>query len=116
MLEIQSPVPLTEGETLIWGIRSKHVGHFFIGLLVSSPMIGVTAIILPLFHAAWWVSFMIGGSIGVLFATVPYNNRPIAEIFWLSVRYGMRPKVVIYDREYRVREHRRNTEERRRNR
>lgn len=114
MLEVHSPLPLTEGETLVWGIRSKHVGHFFIGLMVSSPVMGISSLILPLLHAAWWVCFVIGGGVGLLFAAVPYNNRSIAEIFWLSVRYVIRPKAVLFDREYRVRVHRRNSEERRR--
>jgi hypothetical protein len=115
MLEVHSPVPLTEGETLIWGISTKHVLHFFIGLAVSSPITIVGFLILPLFGAPSWVSAIIGIGIGFMFAALPYQDRPIAEELWLTVRFQARPKIVLFDRAYRVRVHRKSAEQERRN-
>lgn len=105
MLEVHSPVPLTEGESLIWGISTKHVTHFFIGLAVSSPLITLAAVMLPLFHSPRWVSVFFGIGFGLMFATVPYQNRPLAEVLWLRIRFSMRPKIVLFDRGYRIRVH-----------
>ncbi|KPV45624.1 hypothetical protein [Alicyclobacillus ferrooxydans] len=106
MLEVHSPVPLTEGESLIWGISTKHVTHFFIGLAVSSPLIGLAAVLLPVLHSPRWVSMFFGIGIGLMFAAVPYRNRPLAEFMWLRVRFSMRPKIVLFDRGYRILVHR----------
>lgn len=106
MLEVHSPVPLTEGESLIWGISTKHVMHFFVGIAASSPLSGLAAVVLPLFHGPRFASIFLSIGIGLLFAAVPYGGRPIAEAIWLGMRFSRRPKVVLYDRQYRIRTHR----------
>ncbi|MCY0875145.1 MAG: hypothetical protein OWT28_02560 [Firmicutes bacterium] len=106
MLDVQSPIPLTEGESLVFGVTTKHAVHFVIGLLVSSPVAGIVAVCSPLFHLSPWsgilVSFLLGGA----FAVVPFKGRTLSEIGWLSVRYAMRPKTLLYDRYDRIAAHR----------
>ena len=106
MLEVHSPIPLTEGENLMWGISTKHVTHFFIGLAVSSPIIALSAALLPLVHTPRWVSMFFGIGIGLMFAAVPYRERPLAEFLWLRMRFSFRPKSLLFDRAYRIRIHR----------
>lgn len=106
MLEVHSPIPLTEGENLIWGISTKHVTHFFIGLAVSSPIIALSAALLPFVHTPRWVSMFFGIGIGLMFAAVPYRERPLAEFLWLRMRFSLRPKILLFDRAYRIRVHR----------
>lgn len=106
MLEVHSPIPLTEGENLIWGISTKHVTHFFIGLAASSPIIALTAAVLPLLHSPRWVSMFVGIGTGLMFAAVPYRDRPLAEFLWLRIRFSFRPKILLFDRTYRIRVHR----------
>ena len=113
MLEVHSPVPLTEGETLVWGISTKHVLHFFVGLAVSSPITVIGFLIFPLFGAPSWAAAIIGIGVGFMFAALPYKDRPIAEELWLTLRFQRRPKVVLFDRQYKVRVHRKLAEKER---
>lgn len=110
MLEVHSPIPLTEGESLIFGLNTKHLIHFVIGLAVSSPMLLVGMLILPHFGMPKFFAVLFGVGVGVIFAAVPFKSRPIAEYLWLSIRYGLRPKVILYDRFYRIKKHREVTE------
>ncbi|WP_029421809.1 hypothetical protein [Alicyclobacillus macrosporangiidus] len=112
MLEVHSPIPLTEGENIVFGIRTKHVFHFLIGVGVSTPIMVLLLFVLPLVHEPKFVALFIGAGVGLLFALMPVSDRPLAEWLWLTIRYARRPKVVLYDREYRIRVHRRRAEER----
>ncbi|WP_040288114.1 hypothetical protein [Alicyclobacillus hesperidum] len=112
MLEVHSPIPMTEGETLVFGIRTKHIAHFSIGVCLMAPMAGVLWFLLPLLHQPRFLALMVWAGVGVVFAMVPVSNRPLAEWLWLSFRYWRRPKIVLYDREHRVRVHRKRESER----
>ena len=106
MLETYSPIPMLEGEQIIGGISSKHVLHFVIGAAVSAPFTGTAIWVFPLFGLPKFAAAFIAVGLGVLFAVLPVQKRPLAEVLWLSVRLMMRPKVVLYDRQYRIRTHR----------
>lgn len=105
MLEVHSPIPMTEGESIALGqfsITTRQLFHFFIGFAVSSPVLAVVYVLGPLLKVPAWSAFLIGAAAGFLFAAVPVRERPLAEVLWLSIRYARRPKVVLYDRHYRV--------------
>lgn len=112
MLEVHSPIPMTEGETLVFGIRTKHIAHFSIGVCLTAPMAALAWFILPLLHEPRLLVLFLWGGAGVVFAVVPVTNRPLAEWLWLSFRYARRPKLILYDREFRVRVHRKRAAER----
>ena len=106
MLETYSPIPMLEGEPLVGGISSKHVLHFVIGAGVSAPITGLAFWVFPMFGVSRFAAALIAVGVGVLFAVLPVQKRPLAEVLWLSVRLMIRPKVVLYDRQYRIRVHR----------
>jgi hypothetical protein len=110
MLEVHSPIPLQEGESIAFGINTKHVIHFLFGLVVSSPFMVIGLIVLPLLHASPWAVLVFGGIVGFLFAILRYQNRPLAEFLLLTMRFSRRPKLVLYDRQYRIRVHRKVAE------
>ena len=111
MLETYSPIPMLEGEQLIGGISSKHVLHFVIGAGVSAPFTGVAFWVFPMFGISRYDAAFLAVGMGALFAVLPVQKRPLAEVLWLSVRLMMRPKVVLYDRQYRIRIHRQQAKE-----
>ncbi|MFX4303688.1 hypothetical protein ACOJUR_15710 [Alicyclobacillus tolerans] len=106
MLEVVSPVPMTEGETLVAGLRTRHLLHFFTGVLFSTPVMALAYGIAPLLGVSRFLSLGIGAGIGLWFATTTKNGRSVAEILWLSIRFYVRPKLFLYDRTYRIRVHR----------
>jgi hypothetical protein len=106
MLEVISPVPMTEGETLVAGLRTRQLLHFFAGVLVSTPAMALVAGLGPLVGVSRFVALFVGAAIGVWFATTTKSGRSVAESSWLAVRFWFRPKVLLYDRSYRVRVHR----------
>ena len=106
MIDIQSPVPLTEGETIAWGLTTKHALHFVIGIGVSSPIAGLIALLSSFVGVSPWAGLLCSVMLGLAFAVVPWKGRTLSDICWLSVRYAMRPKTLLYDRQYRVRAHR----------
>lgn len=99
MLEVESPIPLTEGESIGFGITTKH-------LLQGSVGVGLAA---PFALLGWMVgipSYMVIGFVlvaGLAFAVLQLNERSLGENVLLHVRYHFRPKVILYDREYRLR-------------
>lgn len=107
MLNVQSPVPLTEGESLVFGVTTKHVMHFAIGLAVSSPLVGIIALVSPFVHVSPWSGVFMSLMLGGAFSVVPFRGRTLSEIGWLSVRYTLRPKCYLYDRTDRIATHRR---------
>jgi len=109
MLEVYSPIPLQEGESLAFGINTKHVLHFVFGLGVSIPFVAVAALILPMLHEPRFGALFLAVGTGLLFTTMKLQGRSIADVLWLSIRYFWRPKVILYDRQFRVRTHRRVT-------
>lgn len=106
MLAVQSPVPLTEGESLVFGVTTKHAVHFGLGLLVSSPVAFMLAMGSRLFHLSPWSGIVVSFLLGSAFAVVPFKGRTLSEIGWLSLRYAMRPKLLLYDRADRIAAHR----------
>jgi hypothetical protein len=106
MLEVHSPVPLQEGESIAFGIRTKHVLHFIFGLVISSPFVGILAIVMAVARVPPYEALFLFIPIGVVFSIVRYKDRPLAEFLWLSVRFAMRPKVILYDRTHRIQLHR----------
>lgn len=106
MLEVYSPIPLQEGESLAFGINTKHVLHFAFGLGTSSPFVAVAALILPMLHEPRWGALLLAVGTGLLFTTMKLQGRSIADVLWLSIRFFWRSKVILYDREYRIRMHR----------
>ncbi|MCL6441897.1 MAG: hypothetical protein K6T83_00280 [Alicyclobacillus sp.] len=106
MLEVHSPIPMLEGEHLIAGISTKHVFHFMIGVGCSTPIMALGLVVLPAMGIHRLDTLFIGVGFGLMFALVPVNNRSLAEWIWLSLRLVMRPKVWLFDREYRIRRHR----------
>ena len=108
MLEVFSPIPMTEGESLIAGINTKHVLHFLLGVGISTPLMGIALLVFPMLGFPKLASLVIGGAFGLFFAMVPVKNRPLAEYLWLSFRHALRPKVILYDRAWRIRQHRKD--------
>ncbi|WDL99690.1 hypothetical protein [Alicyclobacillus sp. ALC3] len=106
MLEVFSPIPMTEGESLAWGISTKHVLHGVIGVGISTPFMAIALPVFPHFGLPRLGVFVIGAVFAVVFAMVPVKGRPLADWLWLSYRFSRRPKVILYDRTYRVRVHR----------
>lgn len=106
MLDVQSPVPLTEGETIAFGLTTKHVLHFLIGIVISSPLAGLVALLSSLLRISPWAGVLCSVLLGTAFVVVPWKGRTLSEIGWLSVRYALRPKTRLYDRFERVVEHR----------
>ena len=103
MLDVHSPVPITEGESLAFGVSTKHLFHFLVGLAVSSPVGLLRYLVLPLLGEPPTMAFVVVGGIGWAFAAVTLHHRPLAGVLWLGARYALRPRVVLYDRDHRVR-------------
>lgn len=99
MLEVESPIPMTEGEMLGFGITTKHLAQGAVG----------AGIMLPFALVTWISGVPIGVSMafvlvaGLVFAIAQVKQRSLGEIVLLHVRYQLRPKVLLYDREYRLR-------------
>lgn len=106
MLDVQSPIPLTEGETLAFGVTTKHAAHFVIGLGISSPVAGLVALVSSQLGISPWSGVLCSVMLGVAFATIPWKGRTLSDIGWLSLRYLLRPKVLLYDRLERTWVHR----------
>lgn len=106
MLEVYSPIPLQEGESLAFGINTKHVLHFAFGLGASSPFVAVAAFVLPMLHEPRWGALFLSVGTGLIFTTMKLHGRSIADVLWLSIRFSWRPKVILYDRQFRIRTHR----------
>ncbi len=106
MLEVYSSIPLETGETLAWGITTRHVGHFAFGLALTSPLVAAGVFVLPLLGQPPWMAVVIGAAAGAAFAIVPIRGRTLAEVAALSLRQRFRPRVVLYERDYRVRRRR----------
>jgi hypothetical protein len=105
-LEVYSPIPMTAGESIVFGLSTKHIVNFMIGLAVSSPIVFITVLVSPYMHVTKLWSLLIGGLFGLMFAGVQVKNRALAEYLWLSIKYSRRPKVILFDRDYRIRTHR----------
>jgi len=103
MLDVQSPVPMTEGETIVAGIRTSHLIHFAIGFAVSTPVTAFAIIVLPYFGLPAWLALVAAAAIGLGFVVTPVRGMPAAQVLWLSVRYQQRPKLWLYDRDHRIR-------------
>ena len=106
MLEVYSSTPLQSGETLVWGITTRHVGHFAFGLVLTSPLVLAGVLVLPLLGQPAWMAAIVGAGVGAAFAIVPIRGRTLAEVAGLSLRQRFRPRVVLYDRDYRIRRRR----------
>ncbi|MHB1681219.1 MAG: hypothetical protein ACYCYO_00125 [Bacilli bacterium] len=111
MLDVLSPVPLQEGESLVFGISTKHVGHALIGVGFALPVALPAWFLLPLFGLSSVLAVGLALVLGIAFAIIPLRQRTLAEVAWLALRYAWRPRVVLYDREYRIRTRRREYRE-----
>ena len=107
MLEVQSPLPMREGESVALGFSTKHLLHFVIGVACSAPFAIPGYFLFPLLGMSKLASLFVAVGVGALFALVPAGQRPVAEWLWLSVRLTLRPKLIVYDRAFRIRVHRR---------
>lgn len=106
MLEVHSSTPLQSGETLAWGITTRHVAHFAFGLVLASPLVLAGVLVLALLGQPPWMAAVVGAGVGAAFAVVPIRGRTLAEVAGLSLRQRFRPRVVLYDRGDRVRRRR----------
>ena len=97
MLEIESPLPMTEGEIIAFGVSTKHLMQGGVGVAFSLPvslagfLFGIPTITIVVFTVA----------AGALFAFLKWKDRSLGELVLLHLRYRLRPKVIMYDREYR---------------
>lgn len=107
MLEVQSPLPMREGESVALGFSTKHLLHFVIGVACSAPVAIPGYFLFPWFGMPKLASLLVAVGVGALFALVPAGQRPVAEWLWLTVRLALRPQHILYDRAYRIRVHRR---------
>lgn len=105
MLEVHSPVPMTEGESLSIGqvsVTTKQLTHFFAGVLALAPVAGLVYVVAPALDMPRFLAALLAAGAGFVFAAVPYRDRSLAEVLWLTVRYARRPQVVLYDRAQRT--------------
>ncbi|MCI0184940.1 hypothetical protein [Sulfoacidibacillus ferrooxidans] len=105
MLDVQSPVPLTEGETIAFGVNTKQILHFVIGLGFSAPIVIPMTLLSGWLHMNPFLPIITGAILGLAFAAIRWRDWSLAELILLSIRFMLRPKLLMYDREYRVRIH-----------
>lgn len=111
MLEVYSPIPMHEGETIAYGISTKHLLHALLGVAFSLPVTVIAFIVFPLVGLPRFAALLIAAGFGFLFAMVPVKSRPLAQYLWITFQLALRPKVMLFDREYRIRVHRRQEKE-----
>jgi len=106
MLDIDSPVPLQEGESIALGLNTTRVAHFLIGLAAASPIAGVLAVVLAITggQTIWAGAF--AAAVGLAFAAIPIGRRTLSDVFLLWLRAAFRPSLWLYDRDYRTVAHR----------
>ena len=109
MLEVQSPLPMTEGEQIAFGISTKHLIQFSIGALFAAPVVVVGLLTLPFTGIGIAPVVMLGIAIAASFAFVQIKERTLGELILLKLRFRFRPKLVLYDRDFRLEENRRMT-------
>ena len=97
MLEIESPLPMTEGENIAFGVSTKHLMQGGVGVVFSLP-VSFTGY---LFGVPTITIVVITVAAGAIFAFLKWKERSLGELVLLHMRYRMRPKLIMYDREYR---------------
>ena len=97
MLEIESPLPMTEGEIIAFGVSTKHLMQAGVGVAFSLPV----TLIGYLFGMPTITIVAITVAAGGMFALLKWKERSLGELVLLHVRYRLRPKMIMYDREYR---------------
>ncbi len=103
MLEVQSPLPMTEGEIIAFGVSTKHLIQFTYGVLFSLPISLLGALTSPFTHLSIVFFVLFSGAIGAAFAVLQFRQQwTLGEVVLLRVRYHFRPKVRLYSRTHRL--------------